>query len=60
MLAEVGVLMRAHMELVSQVTDIQKTFAQMQSTLVQSVTERAQLREALAQTQSAFTNCQLR
>ena len=52
--AEVGVSMKAHMELVSQVTYLQMTLAQMQSTLAQSVTERAQLRGALTQTQSTF------
>ena len=55
MTAVVGLSMKAHMELVSQMTDLLETFAQMQSTMVQSVTERAHLREALAQTQSALT-----
>ena len=52
--AEVGVSMKAHMELVSQVTDLRETLAPMQSTLAQSGTERVHLREALALLQSAF------
>ena len=52
--AEVGVTMKAHKELVSQVTDLRETLAQVQSALAQYVTERAHLREALDQMQSSF------
>ena len=46
--------MKADMELVTQVKDLRETLARMQSTLFQSATGKTQLREALAQAQSAY------